>query len=255
MFSGLKRLFGDENAAKLKPLFPIVEKVTALEESVKALPDDGLKAATAALKERLGKGESLDGLLPEAFALVREAARRTLGERHFDVQLMGGAVLHRGGIAEMRTGEGKTLVATLPAYLNALEGKGVHIVTVNDYLSRRDAVWMGQIYDLLGLSVGVINHDSSFIYDPSHISQSNTQGDGSSKFQVPSSKAENLQLKTDNLKLDETRDTLGSFKVVHEFLRPCTRREAYAADITYGTNNEFGFDYLRDNLEYEEIAL
>ena len=125
----------------------------------------------------------------------------------------------------MKTGEGKTLVATLPVYLNALEGKGVHIVTVNDYLSRRDAVWMGQIYNYLGLSVGVINHESSFLYDPTHTES------------------------------DKTRDELGSFKVVHEFLRPCTRRESYQADITYGTNNEFGFDYLRDNLEYEEITL
>jgi len=284
MFGGLKKLFGDDNESKLKPLYPVVERINALESDLKDLPSEAFKQKTAELKERLGvttkntttpsptlpqsgghpssteegkktSGETLDDILPEAFALAREAARRTLGERHFDVQLMGGIMLHRGGIAEMRTGEGKTLVATLPAYLNALEGKGVHIVTVNDYLSRRDAVWMGQIYDLLGLSVGVINHDSSFIYDPSHISQSNTQGDGSSKFQVPSSKAENLQLKTDNLKLDETRDTLGSFKVVHEFLRPCTRREAYAADITYGTNNEFGFDYLRDNLEYAPAGL
>src|SRR5687767_11748573 len=145
--------------------------------------------------------------------------------RHFDVQLIGGAVLHKGKIAEMKTGEGKTLVATLPAYLNALEGKGVHIVTVNDYLSRRDAVWMGQIYYALGLSVGVINHESSFIYDPSHAQD------------------------------DKERDELGAFKVAYDFLRPVSRREAYAADITYGTNNEFGFDYLRDNLEYERENL
>ena len=134
-------------------------------------------------------------------------------------------MLHRGGIAEMRTGEGKTLVATLPAYLNALSGKGVHVVTVNDYLSRRDGVWMGQIYNILGLSVGVLNHEASYRYDPAHQD------------------------------LDEKRDELGSFKVLHEFLRPVTRREAYEADITYGTNNEFGFDYLRDNIEYDPGAL
>jgi preprotein translocase subunit SecA len=162
--------------------------------------------------------------LPEAFALVREVAKRTLKQRHFDVQILGGLVLSSGAIAEMRTGEGKTQVATLPVYLNALSGKGVHVVTVNDYLSRRDAVWMGQIYDALGLSVGVINHESSFLYDPNHQN------------------------------LDKERDEKGSFKVVHEFLRPCTRREAYEADITYGTNNEFGFDYLRDNLEYESTS-
>lgn len=232
MLAGLKKLFGDENKAKLKPFYPVVDKINSLEEGVKALSEEGFLDKTKDLKERLSGGSTLDELLPEAYALVREAARRTLGERHFDVQLIGGQVLHNRGIAEMRTGEGKTLVATLPAYLNALEGKGVHIVTVNDYLSRRDGVWMGQIYDLLGLSVGVINHDSSFLYDPLHKNQeSEKEKDGADS-------------------LDKERDTLGAFKVVHEFLRPCTRHEAYMADITYGTNNEFGFDYLRDNLEY-----
>ena len=223
--SFLRTLFGDADGAKLKPLSATVGRINALEEGLKALSAEAFPQKTAALKERLTDGAMLDDLLPEAFAAVREAARRTLGERHFDVQLLGGIVLHRRGIAEMRTGEGKTLVATLPAYLHALSGKGVHIVTVNDYLSRRDAVWMGQIYHLLGLSVGVVNHDSSFLYDPAHT------------------------------ELDEKRDELGSFKVVHEFLRPCSRREAYLADITYGTNNEFGFDYLRDNLEYTPEGL
>ncbi len=245
MFEGLKKLFGDDTKAKLKPFYGAVERINSLEASLKELTSEALKEKTAGLRARLEKGEALDAVLPEAFALVREAGRRTLGERHFDVQLLGGQVLHNRGIAEMRTGEGKTLVATLPAYLNALEGKGVHVVTVNDYLSRRDAVWMGQIHNLLGLTVGVINHDSSFLYDPLH----------SSKLEVESSKLENGQLKTNNLKLDETRDTLGSFKVVHEFLKPCSRREAYSADITYGTNNEFGFDYLRDNLEYSPEKL
>jgi preprotein translocase subunit SecA len=216
----LDKIFGSRQDRYMKTLEPIVAKINALEADFKKIPDNDLKLKTLEFKGRLGKGESLDDLLPETFALVREAGKRTLGQRHFDVQLMGGIILHRGNIAEMRTGEGKTLVATLPAYLNALSGKGVHIVTVNDYLSRRDTVWMGQIYSLLGLSVGVINHESSFLYDPTHTEE------------------------------DKERDELGSFKVIYDFLRPCTRKEAYLADITYGTNNEFGFDYLRDNIEY-----
>ncbi|MSU73965.1 preprotein translocase subunit SecA [Candidatus Kaiserbacteria bacterium] len=222
-----KRLFGDENLAALRAAEPIVAATNAQEAAMKALSDEALKQKTVEFKKRLAGGATLDELAPEAFAAVREASRRTLGQRHFDVQLLGGMILHRGDIAEMRTGEGKTLVATLPAYLNALAGKGVHIVTVNDYLSRRDAVWMGEIYYALGLSVGIINHETSFIYDPAHVS--------------PEVIAEE----------DATRDQVGSFKVMQDFLRPVTRREAYAADITYGTNNEFGFDYLRDNLEYE----
>jgi len=226
-----KRIFGDENLAALTRAEPIVQLVNGLEPAFRALSDEELKTLTASYMERVRAGEALDGLAPEAFAAVREASRRTLGQRHFDVQLIGGMVLHQGGIAEMRTGEGKTLVATLPAYLNALTGKGVHVVTVNDYLSRRDAVWMGQIYNALGLSVGVINHESSFLYDPAHLS------------------SEALA------KEDAERDAVGAFKVLHEFLRPVTRKEAYAADITYGTNNEFGFDYLRDNLEYDPKVL
>ena len=225
--SFLRRLFGDENAAALKRAEPIAMQVNALEAAFAGLSDADLNAKTAEFKGRLIGGEALESLMPEAFAAVREASRRTLKQRHFDVQLVGGAVLHQGGIAEMRTGEGKTLVATLPAYLNALEGKGVHVITVNDYLSRRDAVWMGQIYYALGMSTGILNHESSFIYDPAAVPKSEEEKD------------------------DEERDELGSFKVVHEFLRPCSRGEAYAADITYGTNNEYGFDYLRDNLEYE----
>lgn len=220
MFS-LKKILGDKQGKKLKQYHPLVAKINNLEDEIKSLSDGDLAKKTDFFKERIKNGEILDSVLPEAFAVVREASRRTLGERHFDVQLVGGMILHKGNIAEMRTGEGKTLVATLPAYLNALTGKGVHIVTVNDYLSRRDAVWMGQIYSFLGLSVGVLNHDESFLYDPTH------------------------------KELDEKRDELGSFKVVHEFLRPCRRQEAYRADITYGTNNEYGFDYLRDNIEYD----
>src|ERR1700690_43144 len=164
-----KRMFNDENAAALRAAEYIVEATNAFEDGMKALSDEALRAKTEEFKKRLADGASLDDLAPEAFAAVREASRRTLGQRHFDVQLIGGMILHRGNIAEMRTGEGKTLVATLPAYLQALTGKGVHIVTVNDYLSRRDGAWMGQIYYALGLSVGVINHESSFIYDPAHV--------------------------------------------------------------------------------------
>jgi preprotein translocase subunit SecA len=221
----LSNLFGDQNTRDLKPFLALPPRINALEPALSALSDTELRAKTAVFKERLNRGEkpeSLDDILPEAFAVVREAAKRTLGQRHFDVQLIGGAILHQTGIAEMRTGEGKTLVATLPAYLNALTGKGVHVVTVNDYLSRRDAAWMGQIYHFLGISCAVIGHDTSFIYDPSHTTPAE----------------------------DKERDELGSFKVEHEFLKPISRRDAYLADITYGTNQEFGFDYLRDNLEY-----
>jgi preprotein translocase subunit SecA len=226
-----KRLLGDENAAALKKAQYIVAATAPHEDSMRSLSDGELKAKTTSFRERLAAGETLEALAPEAFATVREAARRTLGQRHFDVQLIGGMILHNGDIAEMRTGEGKTLVATLPAYLNALSGKGVHVVTVNDYLSRRDGAWMGQIYHALGMSVGVLNHEASYLYDPSH---------------VPAEKKEEEE---------EQQDAEGSFRVMHDFLRPCTRGETYRADITYGTNNEFGFDYLRDNLEYEKDKL
>lgn len=220
-----KGLFGDRETKVVSSWNPLVQKINDLEPELEALSSEELKNKTSQFKERLGMGESLDDLLPEAFAVVREASKRTLGQRHFDVQLLGGIAMHKGGIAEMRTGEGKTLVATLPAYLNALTEKGVHVVTVNDYLSKRDAVWMGQIYDALGLSVGVLNHAQSYIYDPTHKEE------------------------------DKERDTTGSFHVVDEFLRPSSKQEAYRADITYGTNNEFGFDYLRDNLVYREEDL
>ncbi|MFA5877646.1 MAG: preprotein translocase subunit SecA [Candidatus Paceibacterota bacterium] len=229
MFS-LNKLFA-ANSPLLAEAKKVVEKVNAFEDAMHKRSDESLADITKEFRSRLEGGVTLDELLPEAFAAVREASMRTLGQRHFDVQIIGGYVLHNRSIAEMRTGEGKTLVATLPAYLNALEGKGVHIVTVNDYLARRDAVWMGQIYNALGLSVGVINHDSSFLYDQKHVSPA------------------------EGAPLDTTRDDLGSFKVVHEFLRPTSRPEAYTADITYGTNNEYGFDYLRDNLEYDKVNL
>lgn len=216
----LSKIFGDPKAVLTSEMKKIAQKTGDFEPAISSLSDSDLSLKTTEFKKRLEEGETLDDILPEAFAVVREAAKRLLGQRHFDVQLMGGYVLSKGNIAEMRTGEGKTLVGTLPVYLNALSGKGVHVVTVNDYLARRDAVWMGQIYAFLGLSVGVINNQASYLYDKN--------------------------FKDD--KKDQVRDDLGSFKVVHEFLRPSTRAESYAADITYGTNNEFGFDYLRDNL-------
>lgn len=223
----LKKIFGDENKKKVKALGITVEKINTLEPEMQKLAAEDFPKKTAHFKERLAKGETLDDILPEAFALVREAAKRTLGERHYDVQLMGGIVLHGRSIAEMRTGEGKTLVATLPAYLNSLTGKGVHVVTVNDYLARRDAVWMGQVHSFLGVSCAVINHDASYLYDAAH------------------------QTKEE----DSARDATGSFRIQYDFLRPCARREAYNADITYGTNSEFGFDYLRDNIAYSEGQL
>lgn len=221
----LDRFFGPSYAKEIKSISPIIDKINSLESHFEPLSDDDIKVKVAELKDRLRNGEEVDTLLPEAFALVRESAKRTLNIRHYDVQLIGGILLHKGRITEMRTGEGKTLVGTLPSALNALHGKGVHVVTVNDYLARRDAVWMGQVYALLGLSVGVINHEASYIYDAGHV-----EGDAE-------------------------RDQEGSFKVHYEFLRPATRKEAYAADITYGTNSEFGFDYLRDNIEFDAEKL
>ena len=238
----LGKIFGDANERYIKSLEPVVEKINELEKEFQNFSDEQLKTKTTEFKKKLNEGETLDNILPEAFAAIREASKRTLGQRHFDVQLMGGIALHQGKIAEMRTGEGKTLVATLPTYLNALSGKGIHIVTVNDYLARRDAAWMGQIYNALGLSVGCINHDGSYVYDEGH---TNVQ---SSKSNDQGQKSEALSLSL--LALDKERDTVGAFHIVHEFLRPVTKKEAYQADITYGTNNEYGFDYLRDNMAY-----
>jgi len=209
MFRGiLTKIVGDANERELKRLQPIVEEINALEPEFERLSAEELRGKTTEFKGRLYAGESLDDLLPEALAAVREASTRTTGMRHFDVQLMGAIVLHQGKVAEMKTGEGKTLVATMPLYLNALEGKGAHLVTVNDYLAKRDTQWMGPIYHALGLSVGVIQHEAAYLFDPDY----------------PSA--------------DER----------YVNLRPVSRREAYLADITYGTNHEFGFDYLRDNM-------
>jgi preprotein translocase subunit SecA len=208
MVNLLSKLFTttpDKVAGKLKPLADATAK---LEAQVKALSDEDLRAKTAEFRKHYRDGEDLDDLLPEAFACVREASRRTTGMRHYDVQVMGGSVLHQGNIAEMKTGEGKTLVATLPLFLNAIPGEGAHLVTVNDYLARRDTQWMGPVYHALGMTVGCLQHEASYVYDPTY--------------------------------------TSGTPAMSH--LRPVTRREAYAADITYGTNHEFGFDYLRDNM-------
>src|SRR5215510_13560321 len=210
----LNQIFGSKNDREIKAIRPIVDQISGLESALTPLSDHALADKTQEFKKRLESGEALDDILPEAFAVCREVSRRKLNMRHFDVQLMGGAILHRGRIAEMKTGEGKTLVATLPVYLNALEGKGAHLVTVNDYLAKRDAQWMSVLYHALGLSVGVIQHDASFLFDPTY---------------------------------DASDKRLQS-------LRPCTRSEAYRADITYGTNNEYGFDYLRDNLVVNDLA-
>ena len=214
MISFFKNFFREDNFS------PLIIKINALEKDFKKFSDSELKEKSNELKSLAASGYSLDAILPKAFALTREAARRTLNQRHFDAQLIGGIALHQGKITEMRTGEGKTLAATAPAYLNALTGKGVHIVTVNDYLATRDAVWMGQIYHALGISVGCLTHESAYIYDPT-------------------------------ANLDKERDTVGAFKVIREFLQPISRKEAYQCDILYGTNHEFGFDYLRDNLAYD----
>ena len=218
----LERWIGDDSSRFLKTARPIVEQINNLEPQMAALADADFPAKTNELKTRLVNGESFGSVIPEAFALVREASKRTLQMRHFDVQLIGGLVLCQGKIAEMKTGEGKTLVATLAAYANALYGRGVHVVTVNDYLARRDAEQMGQLYHFLGLSVGVLNgSNQSFIYDPV---------------------VENP---------DPSIDQEESYKVLPQFLKPASKQQAYACDVTYGTNSEFGFDYLRDNTQVD----
>lgn len=238
-------IFGDANKKYTENLKPIIEKINFLEKDFERLSDNGLREKTEELKKELASDKTLDDILPAAFALVREASKRNLNQRHFDVQLIGGIVLHQGKVAEMKTGEGKTLASTLPAYLNALNGKGVHIITVNDYLAKRDTVWMGQIYDALGLKVGCITHEGGYIYDASY-KNSNDQTSTNNDLAM----AGKQNLKRDN-GLDKERDVVGGFKIVQEFLKPCSKKEAYAADITYGTNHEFGFDYLRDNMVYD----
>ncbi|MDP3012964.1 MAG: hypothetical protein Q8M92_01890, partial [Candidatus Subteraquimicrobiales bacterium] len=208
MFNLLSKVFLAGEGKKIRLLEEKVSLVNSWADKIKPLSDAELKAKTQEFKERFTKGETLNDLLPEVFATVREVAERTLNMRHFDVQVMGGVVLHEGKNAEMKTGEGKTLVATLPVCLNALTGRGVHVVTVNDYLAKRDTLWMGPIYHFLGFSVGVLQHDSAYLYDPDYIAGEERMN----------------------------------------YLKPVERREVYLADITYGTNHEFGFDYLRDNM-------
>ena len=212
MLKSISKIFGDSNESEIKKLRPLVSRINAIEAEVTKLTDEDLRARTETFKAQVdGDPMKLERILPEAFSIVREMARRRLGQRHYDVQLIGGAILHQGKIAEMRTGEGKTLVATLPTYLNALTGRGVHVVTVNDYLAKRDTQWMGKVYHGLGLSVACLQHDTAYLFDPS-------------------APAEDERFKD---------------------LRQVSRQDAYAADVTYGTNSEFGFDYLRDNMVVE----
>lgn len=206
-----------------------IEKINGMEEELRALSDEDLKKEAEKLKGEVRKEKDLDKFLPRAFALAREVSKRVLGQRHFDVQLWGGIVIHGGGIAEMKTGEGKTLAATAPVYLNALSGDGVHVITVNEYLAKRDTIWMGQIYNFLGLSVACLIHDGAMMYD--------------AEWKLSDEERE---------KADKERDTTGVFEIKEDFLRPIKRNEAYKADITYGTNHEFGFDYLRDNLAQDK---
>src|SRR5215203_600961 len=213
--SFLSKILGDPNEREIKRARPLVEQINALEPEIAALSDDDLRAKTESFRARLAEAGAweeqkpiLDEILPEAFAMVREAAKRTIGQRHYDVQLIGGINMHQGKVSEMKTGEGKTLVATLPTYLNALTGRGVHVVTVNDYLARRDAQWMGRIHERLGLRVGVLQHETAYLVSPEPVSD---------------------QLNMERLVL-------------------APRRDVYAGDVVYGTNHEFGFDYLRDNL-------
>jgi preprotein translocase subunit SecA len=234
MLGSIKKFFTKRSLGDIQKR---VAEVNALEPEIQKLSDEEIRAESLKLRERVAQGETLDAIAPRAFALVREAAKRTLNQRPFDVQLLGGFAIHDGGVAEMMTGEGKTLAGVAPAYLNALAGKGVHVVTVNEYLARRDAVWMGQVYRALGLSVGVLVPNAAFVYDPSYKAPEEGSGAG----------AQNPE---ESKLLDKERDTTGAFLVQQEFLRPAPRRDAYNTDITYGTNHEFGFDYLRDNLIY-----
>ena len=227
MLQMVRNMLGDSKTNAAKQTAPLVDRINALEGDMQNLSDSELRSKTAEFQTRFRSGETLEELLVEAYAVVREASVRETGQRHYDVQLVGGILLFQRMIAEMKTGEGKTLVATLPVYLNAIAGQGVHVVTVNDYLARRDAVWVGQIYARLGMSVGVINgQNTSYRYDTA-------------------ARAGH----------DEERDEVGAYRIVYDFLSPCSRIESYQCDITYGTNSEFGFDYLRDNLEFDPARL
>jgi preprotein translocase subunit SecA len=226
MFKLFNKIVGDSNVKALKEIQPYVDEINDLESEFEKLSDEDLKGVTADLRSRYKAGEDLDDLLPEAFAAVREASRRTVGMRHFDVQLIGGIVLHQGKVAEMRTGEGKTLVATLPTYLNAITGEGAHVITVNDYLAKRDAGWMGAVHHFLGLTIGCLQNDSSWVFNPDAPLAVDDSGSGD----------------------EESADTAPPVRLPEDNFQTGTKQEAYACDITYGTNNEFGFDYLRDNM-------
>ena len=254
--SFLDKILGDPSDKHIKKkIQPIVEKINSVESVYEKMSDKELQSQTQEFKKLIKDGKTLDDILPDAFAVVREASKRVLGMRHYDVQLIGGIVLNQGDITEMRTGEGKTLVATLPMYLNALTGKGAHLVTVNDYLARRDAVWMGQIYDFLGLSLGVIQHDKSYLYDGSVIASegnpergnpvTDAEGDNDSE-----SSKDGIASSASTLPRNDSEGEASNpvVEIDYDHLRPVERKEAYDADITYGTNNEFGFDYLRDNM-------
>ncbi|MFH0791629.1 MAG: preprotein translocase subunit SecA [bacterium] len=229
--SFISTVFGNNNERYIKSLIPLISKIGESENSLVSLTDLELKERREKLKERLTNGEDLDNILVEAFALVREAAKRTLNQRPFDTQMIAGVVLHQGKITEMKTGEGKTLAATMPLFLNALSGNGCYLVTVNDYLAKRDMVWMGQIFNALGLTVSCIVHDASYLYDADYQTQTLPSG---------------VEMSS-----DQERDKVGGFKVINSYLRPVNRKDAYLADITYGTNSEFGFDYLKDNMVYD----
>jgi len=235
--------FPDSSVRYQKQKAKVIAEINEKEKEIHQLPKEEFSKRINELKKEVQQGTPLDNILPEVFSLTREASLRTLKQRHFDVQILGGIGLHEGKILEMKTGEGKTLAATLPVVLNAIEGKGAHVVTVNDYLSKRDCVWMGQIYDYdyLGLTVGCLSHETAYIYDPEYKSETQKE-------------KEELDQKRDELGGFKVFEEflrpveLGAFKVFEEFLRPVDRKEAYSADITYGTNTEFGFDYLRDHL-------
>jgi len=226
MFNLINKLIGDSNEKVLKEIRSIVEEINSLEPEFEKLSDEELRCVTGDLKERYADGDTLDDLLPEAFAAVREASKRTVGMRPFDVQMIGGIVLHQGKIAEMRTGEGKTLVCTMPSYLNSITGDGAHVITVNDYLAKLHAGWMGKIHHALGVTVGCLQNDSSWVFNPD----------------APLPERENTGSSI------EDADAAPPVRLPEDNFVSGTKKQAYECDITYGTNNEFGFDYLRDNM-------
>ncbi|MDP2951161.1 MAG: hypothetical protein Q8N55_02130, partial [bacterium] len=250
--SFLENIFKDPEKAYLQKAQKKVQEINDLEKDLEKLSNESLKTKALSLKNEIQQGKNPDDFLVMAFALVRESSKRTLQQRHFDSQLLAGIALNEGKVIEMKTGEGKTLASTTTCFLNGLTGKGVHLITVNDYLAKRDAVWMGQIYHALGLTISCLAHDGAFIYDPTYGQQNpkseilNSKQIQNSKFKIQNASINSLEEKESER--DRKRDLEGSFKVEESYLKPCLRKEAYLSDITYGTNHEFGFDYLRDNL-------